>query len=71
MFKLLRHPQAGQYASAMLVCVVGAVVGRQAGLGMDQDQWMAAAASVAGSILVAMLVHGRPAPVREQVRDER
>ena len=73
MLKLLRHPFAAQAGSATLVWIVGVLVGRQAALGMDTQQWMAGSAAVAGSILVAILVRTAPTPQRARAgnRSER
>lgn len=71
MLNILRYCLDAERGSAALVCVAGAVIGRQAAIGMDSRQWMAAGAAIAGSILVAIMVRQRPAPAGERVREER
>ena len=63
---LLRSEATARTASVMFAFAVAFVCGAQAGRGMTGDQWMAAAAAVAGALLVAILVHGRPEATRSR-----
>ena len=72
MLKFLRSPSLAQYGSAALVFVSAAIVGHEAAIGMNTVQWTGAAASVLGSITVAVMVHVWPekqkAPATEKAR---
>ena len=56
-----------EYGSAALVFVSAAIVGHEAAEGMNQMQWIGAAAAVLGSISVAVMVHVWPAKPRGDV----
>lgn len=58
----LRSEAAARSGSVLFVFLVSWAVGMKAGQGLSADQWVAAAAAVAGALLVAILVHG-PAAV--------
>jgi len=60
MFKWVRNAGFAEYGSAALVFVSAAVVGHEAAMGMNQTQWLGAAAAVLGSISVAVMVHVWP-----------
>ena len=57
MINWMRKAGPAEFASAALVVAMGAVVGRQAALGMTPTQWAGAAAAILGAIMVAVLVH--------------
>jgi hypothetical protein len=58
-----------EYGSAALVFVSAAIVGHEAAVGMNQTQWIGAAAAVLGSISVAVMVHVWPAKARVDLKD--
>jgi hypothetical protein len=71
MDKLLREITA-ERASAVLVCGMGAFVGAYAAYGLKHGvefaltpaQWAGAVVGVGGAILLAVVVHTRPEPVK-------
>jgi hypothetical protein len=54
--------------SALLVIVMGSVVGAYASHGMSPVQWIGAGVSVMGAIGVAVVVHRWPAKAKAPVR---
>jgi hypothetical protein len=64
MFKWVQHAGFAEYGSAALVFVSAAIVGHEAAVGMNQTQWLGAAAAVLGSIGVAVMVHVWPTKPR-------
>ena len=64
MFKWVQNAGFAEYGSAALVFVSAAIVGHEAAVGMNQTQWLGAAAAVLGSITVAVMVHVWPAKPR-------
>ena len=71
MLKALTSPLAAQWASAALVFICGAVVGREASLGMTATQWAGGAAAVLGSVALAVIIRAWPAPARVQAAQRR
>ena len=74
MFKMLRSPWVAECASAALVFITAAIIGREAAAGMNATQWAYAIVSVLGSISVAVMVHVWPdkpkaRPVEKSRRD--
>ncbi len=71
MFKWIQSGGIAEYGSAALVFVTAAVIGHEAAGGMTQNQWLAAAVSILGSISVAVMVHVWPAKPKVAVRSTR
>ena len=61
MQKQLAEIFTAQRLAAMLVMVIGSVVGAYASHGMSPVQWAGAATAVLSSIAVAVIVHRWPA----------
>lgn len=53
-----------EWGSAALVFVAGAIVGREASLGMSLGQWTGGIAAVVASVVLAVIVRAWPAPVK-------
>ena len=66
MNKLLFKQPVAEWASAALVFVSGAAAGHYAQQGMNELQWLGAAAAVLGSITVAVAVRVWPAQDLEE-----
>ena len=72
MFSRLLKGDLAELGSAVLVCLVGAVVGAYAAYGLKHGetlalspvQWAGALTALTGAILVAVMVHTRPATVQ-------
>ena len=64
MLKVLFSNVAAEWASAALVFVSGAIVGREASLGMSMSQWSGGIAAVLGSVALAVMVRAWPAPAK-------
>ena len=70
MFSRLFKGDLAERGSAALVCLVGALVGAYAAYGLKHGealalspaQWAGAIMCLTGSVLVAVMVHTRPAP---------
>ena len=61
MLKVLLSNQAAEWGSAVLVFVSGAVVGREASVGMSMTQWTGGIAAVLGSVALAVMIRAWPA----------
>jgi hypothetical protein len=66
MFKILTSPQAVEWSTAALVFVSGALVGREASVGMSAIQWTGGVAAVLGSVVLAVMVRAWPARPQAQ-----
>ncbi len=71
MFKWIQTAGFAEYGSAALVFVTAAIIGHEAAAGMSQNQWLAAAVSILGSISVAVMVHVWPDKPKAAVRSVR
>jgi hypothetical protein len=71
MLKVLYSSQAAEWGSAALVFLSGAIVGREASLGMSMAQWSGGIAAVLGSVALAVMVRAWPAPAKAQAEGRR
>ncbi len=71
MFKVLFSNQAAEWGSAALVFLSGAVVGREASLGMSLTQWTGGAAAVLGSVALAVMIRAWPTPAKAEAARRR
>jgi hypothetical protein len=69
MLNLFRIGSIAECASAALVFFTAAIVGHEAAVGMNSVQWTGAAASILGSITLAMIVHCWPAKPRAKAME--
>ena len=69
MSQLLKSIQFSNWGSALLVILASAIVGHQAAMGMDSQQWACAVFAVLGSVSVAVMVRVWPAPAKELAED--
>jgi hypothetical protein len=71
MMSFLKSSQAAHWASAVLVIIASAIVGRQAATGMSSEQWACAVFAVLGSVSVAVMVRVWPAPAKAAANERR
>lgn len=65
MFDRFWSSEAGQWASTILVVLVGAFTGERAAQGMTPMQWAGAAVAIAGAVSLAVIVRCWPRGERE------
>lgn len=65
MFDRFWNSEAGQWASTILVILVGAATGECAAEGMTPMQWAGAAIAIAGAVSLAVIVRCWPTDERE------
>jgi len=71
MLKVLFSNEAAEWGTAVLVFVSGALVGREASVGMSLTQWTGGIAAVLGSVALAVMVRAWPAPAKAEAARRR